>query len=209
MNKNIKIVDARGMLCPKPLILTKKAVNNLENSKEINILIDNETAKDNVEKFLCDNKVSFITNQEEDLFVISVNAEGQKITSEPKDYCVPSFQLKNKNNDSYVVKIASDLMGVGDKELGNLLIQAFINTLPEMDALPEKIIFYNSGVKLTVKSSPIADTLKKMEAEGVEILICGTCLDYYNLKDQVETGIVSNMYSILDSLRTANKIVEP
>ncbi len=100
-------------------------------------------------------------------------------------------------------------MGDGAEELGTILIKAFINTLPEMDLKPKKLIFLNSGIYLAVKDSPVLDTLKKLEQSGIEIISCGTCLDYYKKKEELGVGSVSNMYVILESLSKASKVIYP
>ncbi|MFP4199704.1 MAG: sulfurtransferase-like selenium metabolism protein YedF, partial [Halanaerobium sp.] len=103
------------------------------------------------------------------------------------------------NNRAKIYLIASDTMGEGERELGQILIKGFISTIKELDPLPERIIFINAGVKLAVKED-IIFYLKELEEKGVEILLCGTCVDYYGLQEEVEIGEISNMFEIADSL---------
>jgi selenium metabolism protein YedF len=100
-------------------------------------------------------------------------------------------------------------MGRGNDELGHVLMRSFVHTLLTLDPLPEALIFYNTGVKLTVKDSEVLDDLKKIEASGVSILVCGTCLNYFGISGDLACGIVSNMYDITSSMAAAGRLVIP
>ena len=124
--------------------------------------------------------------------------------TEKEENCAP-----NAIHGNTVVVISADHMGEGDEELGKVLIKGFIYALTEQDVLPQTILFYNGGAKLTCEESPTLEDLKSLEAQGVEILTCGTCLDYYHLKDKLVVGGVTNMYSIVESMAEAGKIIRP
>jgi len=100
-------------------------------------------------------------------------------------------------------------MGTGPADLGQILIQGCINTIKEVEPLPTALVFYNSGVKLTVDGSPVLQTLQDLEKSGVKILVCGTCANYFQIKDQVKAGIISNMYAILETLSQTGHIIYP
>lgn len=204
---NSKIIDARGQLCPKPIILTKKAINDPNIPNEFFLLIDNETSKENVERFLKDNGILHQTYQKENYFQISVSKTGEKADSSSEAYC--SISTTKKLTADHIMAITNDKMGSGSDELGKILIQGFMNTIKEVSPLPQKIIFYNNGVKLTLKDSPVIDSLKELEKLGVMIQICGTCVDYYKVKDKIGCGKISNMYDITDSLTKATHIISP
>jgi selenium metabolism protein YedF len=106
-----------------------------------------------------------------------------------------------------VLVVSSDRMGRGDDELGGILVRSFFHTLGEVDPLPQTILFFNAGVKLACQGSPVLDDLCTLEAEGVEMLVCGTCLGYYEIKDQLAVGQVSNMYDIAEAMLGAGKVV--
>jgi selenium metabolism protein YedF len=106
-----------------------------------------------------------------------------------------------------ILVISSDSMGRGDAELGNILIRAFFHTLGEVEPLPQTIIFFNAGVKLACDGSPVLDDLQALENNGIEMLVCGTCLGYFELKDKLVAGQVSNMYDIAETILTAGKVV--
>jgi selenium metabolism protein YedF len=200
------IVDARGKLCPLPLIMTKKALGEIKLGDALRIIIDNEVSKNNVERFLSDN--GFVSSCAADAGVFTLTVAKSKddlVKPNAESYCTPHKRQGNGN----VVLISSDKMGSGSDELGSILIKAFINTIKEVKPLPAKIIFYNSGILLIIEGSPLVTSLKELESLGVEILVCGTCVDYYHKKDIIRVGAVSNMYTILESLGAADRIIKP
>jgi selenium metabolism protein YedF len=187
-------VDARGLACPQPVVLTKKA---LEKADEVFVIVDNETAKQNVSR-LADSRG----------FQVSVEKKGEatylhltrKVSGLEKSSVTPVTK-------SVVFLIASNTMGRGDDVLGNTLMRSFMHTLTEAETRPSRIIFMNSGVKLVARDSEVIDDLRALEKQGIEILACGTCLGYYNLKEAVEVGRVSNMYDITAALLDTDKII--
>jgi selenium metabolism protein YedF len=108
---------------------------------------------------------------------------------------------------SSVIFINSNVIGQGSDELGEALLKTFLNTLTESSDKPDKVIFMNSGVKMVTQDSPALESLKNLCEQGVEVLACGTCLDYFNLKDKVAVGRISNMYDILGSFLAADKVI--
>ncbi|HBX52060.1 MAG: hypothetical protein A2275_14970 [Bacteroidetes bacterium RIFOXYA12_FULL_35_11] len=200
----MKTVDARGKLCPVPLIMTKKALAELAENESLQILLNNETSFQNVVRLLKEHKIEFATEKQDDIFTIFVRKAGI-IPEETnvEDFCsIDSTKLSD-----YVLTVKRNRMGDGAEELGEILIKACINTLPDIDLKPKKIIFLNSGIFLALKDSPVIESLRKIENMGVTILVCGTCLDYYNKKGELGVGIVSNMYDILDSMTKASKVI--
>ena len=108
-----------------------------------------------------------------------------------------------------VINISSNRMGKGDDDLGDILMQSFINTLVKLDPLPSTIILYNSAVLLCTKNSAVIDSLNTLEEKGIKILICGTCADFYNVREDISTGTISNMYTIMETLNKSDKIITP
>jgi len=185
-----KEIDARGLNCPQPVILTKKALEQIEEG-QVTTIVNNKAAKENVIK-LAQN--------------MTCNVDIEEIG---QDYYINIFKQKPLENidleesagkNGLVVLIGKDTMGAGDRTLGQILIKGFIMTLLEVYPLPEAIIFINSGVNLTVEGSDVINTLKELEKTGVEILSCGTCLNYYNLQEKLAVGQISNMYTITEKL---------
>jgi len=202
----MKEVDAKGKLCPQPLIMTKKALVKMDENETLHIIVDNESSKFNVLKYLKDNGMEVEVQLDGHLYHLYVVKKGGTIEkSTPEDYCeIPTY-----NNGDYVVCIKKATLGEGDEELGKLLMKGFLETLPDASQLPSTLIFVNSGVYLALNESPVVDAIKTLEAQGVEVMICGTCLDYYKKMDDIAVGQVSNMLDILEKLTHTGKILNP
>jgi len=203
-----KIVDARGKVCPEPLIMTKKALKDLAAGQKMQVLVDNETSKNNVLRFLADNNMPAFSTEKNGVFTLHVNKSSEElIKPDAASYCSPGA-TGNEAADNVIV-ISSDKMGTGPDELGSILIKAFVNTIKETKPLPKKIIFYNSGILLTAEGSPLIASLNELEKSGVAILVCGTCVNYFNKQNLIRAGIISNMYTILEALTEADKVIKP
>lgn len=195
-------IDARGLTCPQPVILTRTAMK--ENS-EIEILVDNQTALENIRRLAESSGWNFEDTIADGHYKITITSSGLPVSDSPVSEKVNNT---NKRNTDIIV-FSSDKMGRGDDELGSLLLKAFIHTLTTLDRLPSTIIFYNTGVKLTVEGSGVTDDIEVLHEKGVGILICGTCLNYFNISDKVKTGTISNMFDILNTMNNADKIINP
>ena len=201
----MKIVNAEGQLCPIPLIMTKKALGEIQENESLKILIDNESSKINVIHYLEDNGMFAQCNKNGDKFEILVSKKGIAYEDvKLDDYCKIPDKLGN-----YVISFQKNGMGEGTEELSEILLKAFINSLPDANLLPNTLIFLNAGIKLVVKNSPVIKSLKKLEKIGVEMLVCGTCLEYFNETNNLAVGRVSNMYDIMEKFTNASKIIYP
>ncbi len=196
-------IDCRGLDCPEPVLKTKKALNDNPRS-ELSITVDNETARENVLRFIKSQGRLAEWQQEGAEFIISIqrNLDGQEPSHESE-----SAPDNIKTKEQPVLFISTDELGQGSSELGQLLMRNFFYTLTQRDHLPGSLIFMNSGVKLTTEGSPVLEELKMLEENGVQVLVCGTCLDYYELKDKHSVGVVSNMYDISDVLLEAGRVI--
>lgn len=192
-------IDCRGLNCPEPVIKTKKALSDSP-GKAIRIIVDNETARENVIRFARNQGRSASWNEDNGLFHISITG------IETKDAVPEKVSLKTSKNKP-VLLISTNLLGQGSEELGAMLMRNFIYTLTKRDDLPQAIVFMNSGVSLTIKESPAIDELLELEERGVNIVVCGTCLDYYKFKEEHRAGEVSNMYDIADLLFEAPRVI--
>ena len=192
-----KQVDARGWNCPKPVIETKKVLESIKEGSLVTI-VDNEVAKENVTKLAknMDYKVD-VKEMGGDYYI---NIYSQEVV---KDVLAQPKKLKEM-----AILFGSDCMGEGSVELGRVLMKGFMYTLTEYTPYPKALLFINSGVKLTTEGSDVIDYLRQLESEGVEILSCGTCLDYYNLKNKLTVGGVTNMYTIVDKMNTAKNTIK-
>ena len=185
-------VDARGEACPKPVIMTKKELDKLGEGS-ITTIVDNEVAKDNVSKLASSQGYEYSVDEVSDTeFHIHITkGEGAKEVN----VCKPdTFK-------DMTIAFCSDTMGKGSDELGKILVKSFVYTLTEVTPFPSTLIFYNSGVYLTCEGSEVLEDLKKLEEEGVEIISCGTCLDFFDMKDKIRVGEISNMYTIYEKLK--------
>jgi len=195
----MEIVDARGKTCPQPVIMTKKEIDLGENS--ITTIVDNETAKQNIIKLGTKLNYSFSELSKEDGIYITLN-KGETI--ENVDYVSPDIEL-SKSNKGFV--FGTDVLGSGSDKLGKMLMKGFIYTITETKPYPNFIVFLNSGVKLTTEGSESLDDLKKLEGEGVKIVSCGTCLDFFEIKTKLAVGQVSNMYDIVEMITNSDNAV--
>ena len=197
-------VNAMGDNCPIPVIKTKKAIAALTGPETIEVLVDNEIAVQNVTK-MASGSGGKVTSEKlgHAEFKVTIEMEGAPAADEAEAVCVPDAR------DNTVVVVSSDRMGSGNDELGKVLIKGFIFAVTQLDTLPKTMLFYNGGATLTTEDSDSLEDLKSLEAQGVEIMTCGTCLDYYGLKDKLAVGTVTNMYSIVETMAKAGRIVRP
>jgi len=191
----MKEIDAKGLACPKPVVLAKKAISC---NQEVLVVVDNQTAASNLTKLgkKMGAEVSVVEESETEFKVMFKN----KKSSDSEN---AGSELEASGAKIYL--IPSDTMGDGERELGQILMKGFISTIKELDPLPKRIIFLNSGVKLATKED-IIFYLKELEEQGVEILLCGTCVDYYELQEEVGVGDISNMFEIADNLNRGDVV---
>lgn len=193
--KMSKIVDARGLPCPQPVLLTKKA---LSEASEVTVIVDNEVAQQNVSRFATRAGCRVETDELEDGIHLHLTKTIGRCEARSE---VPMA-------GPTVLFISANSLGRGPEELGSeVLIPMFLHTLSEVSPLPDTVIFINSGVKLVAEGSKVVEDLRALADRGVEILACGTCLDYFQLKDRVLVGQVSNMYTIAEVLLRAGKVI--
>ena len=198
-------VNAMGDNCPIPVIKTKKAMDALTGPETIEVLVDNEIAVQNVTK-MAKGAGGEVSSEKlgEASFKVTVKMQGApKNDSQEDPACAPDARSNT------IVVVASDRMGEGNDELGKVLIKSFIFAVTQLEQLPKTMLFYNGGATLTTEGSDSLEDLKSLEAQGVEILTCGTCLDYYGLKDKLAVGGVTNMYSIVEAMAGAGRIIRP
>lgn len=191
----MKEIDAKGLACPKPVVLAKKAISS---NQEVLVIVDNQTAASNLTKLGKKMKaeVSVVEESENEFRVLFKKSKSSDSKTD---------ETASENNEGKIYLIAADTMGEGERELGQILLKGFISTIKELDPLPKKIIFINSGVKAAVNED-IIFYLKELANKDLEILLCGTCVDYYGLQEEVEIGEISNMFEIADSLNRGDVV---
>jgi selenium metabolism protein YedF len=194
-------LDCRGLACPAPVLQTKQKIEK-EKLSEINVIVDNQAAKENVSRFLGTQKFDVSIEQKGTDFYITGKRETGAIPSQPSVAPQPDAEKKK-----IMVMIATDRMGYGDDTLGKLLLINFIKTLAEMGDELWRLVFVNNGVKLTIGGSEVLDVLKGYEKEGLTILVCGTCLNHFNLLDKKEVGVTTNMLDIVTAMQLADEVI--
>lgn len=199
-----KTVDARGLPCPQPVLLTLKAMSD---ATEVITIVDNQTAVENVSRLAHSKGCSIQVVEGKDGIYLNINREGS-----PADPAIAERVADRSMSGSaagpLVLFVPSNCLGRGSTELGERLMGAFFHTLLEVGPKPKMIIFMNSGVKLTVDGSHALHDLCALSTQGIDILSCGTCLSYYELSEQLAVGRVSNIYDIATALLTAERVVE-
>ena len=199
-------LDCLGLPCPQPVLRTRDALD--QGATVVEVLVDNEASRDNVLRFARSQQHQAEAAAESNgVYKVVVTASGRPARQDVDQAAYSRCAAPASPSVVYV--IASDSMGRGSDELGWALLQTFIRTIKDVQPLPEKVIFYNSGVKLVTAASGALDALQHLQQRGVEILACGTCLDYYQLKSALQVGHISNMYAIMSAMAQADKVISP
>jgi selenium metabolism protein YedF len=185
------------MACPQPLIATKKALDAVDDGV-VTTLVDNLAAKENIVKFAVANGCGVSVEEQGGHYHIRITKGAPAADAPSRPASAPAGET--------VYLITRETLGHGSDELGAILMKSFLYTVRESQPLPRAVLFINSGVKLAVEGSPVLDHLAALEAGGVNVLSCGTCLDYFALKDKLAVGGVTNMYTILERLAAGKAI---
>ncbi|HHT50702.1 MAG TPA: sulfurtransferase-like selenium metabolism protein YedF [Eubacteriaceae bacterium] len=200
----METIDCRGLSCPLPVVKTKKVLEDLKEGSIVTI-VDNQMARENIKSLANKLNTTYEVEEKAGDFYITITKK-----QEPPEEDKGIDQSPNKNpgvEDNLVILIGNDKMGVGEEELGNILIKGYLYALTEVEPRPNKLIFVNNGVKLNCKGSDSIESIQRLEDLGVEILTCGTCLDYYDLKKDLQVGSISNMYTIVEALNQATNTI--
>jgi len=188
----VREVDARGLPCPRPVVETRKALQEIEDGT-ITVLVDRPDACYNVQRYATSQGCTVDIEEGDGISRLTIT-KGQSVKAQ-------SVQSSN------IVLVCSDQFGTGDAVLGEKLMKSFLNTLRDSEPKPTKLIFVNAGVTLTTEGSQVLDILEILEKDGIQIYSCGTCLEHYNLVEKLKIGLVTNMYDIVDSSLNADKVV--
>lgn len=201
----VKVINCKGMACPLPVVNAKKEVEAMNPGDALTILVDNEIAVQNLKRFAAHKGFAATGDKnEEGSFYVVIQIGEQAAVSEAEPLCVPDQRQKGM-----LVVLSANTMGTGDERLGTALMKAFVFALTRQDRLPETVLCYNSGAYLTCEGADTLEDLKTLAAEGVTVLTCGTCLDFYGLKEKLAVGGVTNMYDIVERMAAAATILRP
>lgn len=196
-----KKLDCRGMACPLPVVTAKKACEEFTEDGILEVLVDNDTAVQNLLKLAGKSSFSAASEKKSD--------EEFLVRIEVKTANEAAKEAGGSKSGPVTVVISGDTMGSGAEELGKNLMKAFIFTLTNVDPTPDNIVFYNSGAYLTTEGSAALEDLKNLEKAGVNIMTCGACLNYYGLTEKLQVGSVSNMYDIAQLLIDSGSVIRP
>ena len=190
----MKELDVRGLSCPAPVVSVKRALEAGEG--ELRVILDNGAPRENVRRFAQGRGYSVQEEPFEGGFALT-------LAGEPK----PKLQGSGQAAGPLVMLVGSDRLGDGPEELGRLLMRNFLMTLPELGELPDRMLFVNTGVLLTAAGSEVLEALEALGNRGVELLSCGVCLDFFQKKESLAAGGVTNMFTIAESLVGARSVV--
>ena len=202
-----KMIDCKGMACPLPVVNAKKASEELSAGDVLTVLVDNEIAVQNLTRF-AEHKGFGVSAEKkadsEHAVIMTISGATAEKVKEEEISCAMDARRKGM-----LVVLSANTMGTGDVKLGTSLMKAFVFALTKQEQLPDTILCYNTGAYLTCEDADTLEDLKLLESEGVTILTCGTCLDFYGLKEKLAVGSVTNMYDIVERMENAAQIVKP
>jgi selenium metabolism protein YedF len=196
-----KIIDAMGKACPMPVMMTKKEIDNGEDS--FITRVDNKVAVENLKRLASSTGFSIEVKEDDGIFAVAFSKECEECNRMLEQLEEP----KKVPTSDYVVFIGKEYIGEGSEELGKNLMKMFLYTLTESEDLPNYLLFMNGGVKLPTLDLQAVDHLKVLKDKGVDILVCGACLNYYKIAEELKIGSVSNMYEIADKMKQSGKVI--
>ena len=199
----MKEIDARGLACPTPVLMTKAAVED-QGAQALTVVVDNEASQQNVVRFLESKGYNATASTNGTDFIVTGQAGDQPVTENSDE--MPKKRMV-EGRQKIMVMCATDRIGFGDDELGRKLMINFIKTIGEMGPELWRLVFVNNGVKLAVKGSQLVPVLKDYEESGLTILVCGTCLTHFDLLDQKQVGETTNMLDIVTAMQLADKVI--
>lgn len=199
-------VDAKGKLCPVPLVMTKKVYDKLNENEVMTTLVDNDTSAKNVRTFILESGGKVSSSKDGNVTTLTITKGAIKESKEADQYC----EIGQPANLSSVIYLPKDKIGNGEPEdLGKALMQAFLNTVKDVPPYPTHAVFMHNGVKLLKEGTKTAEAVAGWEKLGIKLLACGTCLDFFGIGEKQKIAKVSNMFDILTVLNNAGKIITP
>lgn len=200
-------INALGKACPTPVLMAKKQLES--NDHDFEILVDNQTAVSNLTRFAQNQGFQVEVEGQEPEFCVHIFGEGTVLDEDEEVMdmeCCDCDCSCSTNTIAYF--IGKDHIGEGEGELGFNLLKMAVYTLSEGNHVPDYLLFMNSGVKFVVnKDEQIEQSLDKLIQRGTKVLVCGTCLNFYQIADQLKYGIVSNMYDILGAMEEVGNVI--
>ena len=196
----MEILNCRGLTCPLPVTETRDYIENHPQLDRFQVLVDNPASAENVKKFLESRGFGVSVETAESDFQLSAErADGPG--------CETVVQGLIQSGQKTIIVISRDKLGMGDDYLGDQLMLNFLKTLKEMGDELWRLVFLNSGVKLTIEGAEALPSIQELAAEGVSILVCGTCLNHFGLLERKKVGETTNMLDVVTSLQVADKVI--
>ena len=199
----MKVIDAVGKACPMPVIMAKKEIDG--GADEFLITIDNQIAVENLKRLAKSQGFEVTVQQKEETYQVIFAKSCEQCEDLLQEYEKEQEQTETKTK--YVVFVGKEYIGDGDLTLGRSLMQMFFYTLSQSEDLPKSIVFMNGGVKLPVEEEQCVEHLQVLKEKGVNLLVCGTCLNFYGIAEQLKIGTISNMYDIVSEMQNAGKVI--
>ena len=202
-----KIIDCMGLACPLPVVNAKKASEEMHAGDVLVVMVDNEIAVQNLTRF-AEHKGFGVSAEKkgEKEYAVKMQIGGAAPAADQAEEIACAADVRRKG---MLVVLSGNVMGSGDAKLGTSLMKAFVFALTKQEQLPETILCYNTGAYLTCEGADTLEDMKLLETEGVTILTCGTCLDFYGLKEKLAVGGVTNMYDLVERMESAAQIIKP
>ncbi|WP_339136317.1 MAG: sulfurtransferase-like selenium metabolism protein YedF [Candidatus Electrothrix sp. GW3-4] len=204
-------VDCCGLSCPQPVLATKDALE--AGNRLVEVVVDNEAAQNNVTRFAQERNCTVTSSGPEDgcwTLMVKAGRVCRRKQAAPENYsCASATSAASRGNGGLVYVISSASMGRGSDDLGWALLQTYVQTIHKISPLPEKIVLYNEGVRLVAEDTGALKALEQLQDQGVEILACGTCLNFYELTSALRVGKITDMYAIMSTVNNAAKVVSP
>jgi len=202
-------LDLKGMECPKPVLETQKAFKNPEIT-EFEVIVDNTSARENLKRLAASKGYRCEVSEEGSIITVTIKRDAALAGETDGQEYVAACDIDTEDSITAgrVLMIKSEFLGDGNDELGKVLMKGFLYTVTETKPYPEKVVLLNSAIKLSTINEETVVHLKKLEEAGTKIYSCGTCLNYYDLADQLKVGVIGNMYDVVDSLMsTSDRII--
>ena len=195
-------IDAKGKACPIPFMLAKAQID--AGATDFIVEVDNKAAVENLKRLAKSQAFSASVEVRDSTFRVAFLRSGEKQKS---DNPAPQPVSNGQTTANYIVFIGDDTMGTGTHELGRNLVRMFLYTLDQGENLPSSVLLMNNGVKLAVDDEQCIGTFKSLQQKGVDVMVCGTCLNYYHIFDKLQVGTVGNMYEITQRFLAAGKVI--
>lgn len=201
----MEMIDARGKACPTPVILAKKMADT--GTEAFTVLVDNSTAVENLKRFSDSTGFEATVTEVGPDWSISFCKAGSGQSSQTVQSEQPDPTAESRSKKTWALFLGSEGIGQGDPVLGASLLKMCLYTLTQGEDLPDYILMMNGGVKAAVEHEQAIEHLKELEARGVSVLVCGACLNFFGMTDDLKAGTLSNMYDILTAMQTVDKVI--